>query len=88
MDVKVIIKDVEVDATKVLSFLSKAEKSTPAAAAGLAVVLGTVSKAVSDGSAAAGSSGLNFSLDAQTFADLRAVWPEVKAFAATLGIKL
>lgn len=88
MGVNVLIKDVEVDAAKVLSFLARAEKATPGAAAGLAVLLGSVSKAVSDGSAAAGASGLNFSLDQQTFADLKAVWPEVKTLAATLGIKL
>jgi hypothetical protein len=88
MNVSVFIKDVEVDAGKVLNYLAKAEKATPEAAAGLAVVLGAVSKAVTDGSAAAAASGVNISLDSQTVSDLKAVWPDIKSFAATLGIKL
>jgi len=30
---------------------------------------------------------LNISLDIQTATDLKAVWPDVKAFLATLGVK-
>jgi hypothetical protein len=86
--VSVVIKDVEVEASKVLTFLAKAEKATPGATAALGVILGAVSKSMSDVSLAANQSGLNISLDQQTLTDLKTVWPDVKAFAATLGIKL
>jgi hypothetical protein len=87
-DIKIMFEDVEVAAEKVLSFTAKVGKSTPAAVAGLGIVLGAVDKAVVDVSSAAGSSGLNISLDAQSWADIKPIWPDVKALAATLGIKL
>jgi hypothetical protein len=90
MGVNVIVKDVEVDAGKVLSFLAKTEKTTPQAVAGLAVVLGAVGKAVSDvqSVAAAPTQALNVTFDQQTAADVKAVWPALKEFAASFGIKL
>jgi hypothetical protein len=86
----VIVKDIEVAADKVLSFVAKAQKATPAAVAGLAVVLSAVGKAVSDVQSAAvtPTQVLNLSFDFATFADLKAVWPDVEKLAATLGIKL
>jgi hypothetical protein len=38
--------------------------------------------------AGAAANPLNIALDVQTVTDLKAVWPEVKAFLVTLGIKL
>lgn len=86
-DVKIIVKDVEIGADKVLNFLAKVQKATPAAVAGLGVLLGAVSKAVGDAESAVAAP-LNISLDEATFADVKAVWPDIKAFVATLGIKL
>jgi len=44
--------------------------------------------AIADGAGAVSQSGLNVVLDQQIVADLKVVWPDVKAFAATLGMKL
>jgi hypothetical protein len=90
MSVNIILKDVEVDAGKVLSFLTRASKATPAAAAALGVILGAVSKVVGDAAAVAGApaTALSVTFDQATIADLKAVWPDVKELATTLGIKL
>lgn len=85
--VTVLLKDIEVEAGKVLSFLARAEKAEPQVVAALGVLLGAVSKAVTDVQGAAAQP-LNIQLDQATFADIKAVWPDVKAFAATFGIKL
>lgn len=88
----VFLKDLEADAAKVLNFFNKAQSKTvsagPGVVAGLGTVLGAVSKAVADGSAAAGSGGVNIALDAETLADVKQVWPDIQAFVADLGIKL
>jgi hypothetical protein len=82
---------IEVAAEDVLKFLSGVKdlssKVNPDAIAGLGVLLGTVTKAMEDVSAAAANP-LNFSLDAATVQDLKAVWPAVVKFAASIGIKL
>jgi hypothetical protein len=83
-----VVKDIEVAADKVLSFIAKEQKVAPGVVAALGVLLGQVGAAVSDTSSAAAQSGLNLALDSQTFTDIKAVWPDVKAFAAELGIKL
>jgi len=94
MDVKkeatVIVKDVEVEAGKLLNFVAKAQKATPAAVAGLATILGGVGKAIGDVQSAAANPTqvLSISFDQQTAADLKAVWPDVKAAVADLGIKV
>lgn len=82
-------KDIEVTAEKLLGFVRKAESITPQAAAGLGVVLSAVDKALSDADAVAQSptQALNISFDQQTLADVKAVWPDIKAFIAELGIK-
>jgi hypothetical protein len=85
--VTVVLKDTEVAAEKVLSFLAKTEKAEPQVIAALGVLLGAVGTAVTSVQGAAAAP-LNVQLDQATFADIKAVWPDVKAFAATLGIKL
>jgi hypothetical protein len=87
-EVTVILKDVEVGASKILGFLAKEAKAQPVVIAALGVVLGGVSKAVLDVQGAAAAGGVNISLDETTVADLKTVWPEMVKFAATLGIKL
>jgi hypothetical protein len=89
-EAKVILKDVEVEAGKVLSFLAKAQKATPGAVAGIAAILGGVGKAIGDVQSAASNPTqvLNISFDQQTAADIKAVWPDIQKAAADLGIKL
>jgi hypothetical protein len=79
-----------VGAEKLLSWLKVTEKKvalTPQVIAALGVLLGALSKAVAEGAAAAGANGLNLALDEQTWADIMAVWPQLKATAQDLGIK-
>lgn len=82
---------VEVAAEDVLKFVSGIAKITstiePNAIAGLGVLLGAVTKALADVSAAAANP-LNLTLDATTVQDLKAVWPAVVQFASSIGIKL
>ena len=82
---------IEVAAEDVLKFLTGVKDLTskvdPDVIAGLGVLLGTVAKAVEDVSAVAANP-LNFTLDAATVQDLKAVWPALVKFAASIGIKL
>lgn len=94
MDVKKVLvtvaKDVEIGATDALHFIANVEKKSPAAVAALAVILGAFTKALTDVQAGAAnpSEALNISFDQATLVDLKAVWPDLIAFAETLGIKL
>ena len=84
-----IEKGVEIgaeDALKWLSGANKALKAAPAAVAALATLIGAVEKPITDVAAVAANP-LNIPLDIQTVQDLKAVWPEVKQFVATLGVK-
>jgi hypothetical protein len=83
----VVIQDIEVDAAKVLGWLSKGEKLAPAAATAVAVVLGQVGTALAAMTGAAANP-LNIPLDIQTVQSLMSIWPTVKTELATLGIKL
>jgi len=82
---------VEVAAEDVLKFVSGAiavsDKLEPGVVAGLGVLLGTVAKTLGDINGVVANP-LNFTLDAATIQDLKAVWPAIVKFAATLGIKL
>ena len=82
---------VEVAAEDVLKFVSGAvvagNKATPGVVAGLGVLLGTVAKTLGDISGVVANP-LNFSLDAATIQDLKAVWPAIVQFAGSIGIKL
>lgn len=85
-----IAKDIELAAEDALHFIAKAEKQTPQVAGALGVVLAAVGKAIADAQsiAQAPAQTLNISFDQQVFADLKAVWPDLKVFVGTLGIKL
>jgi hypothetical protein len=74
------------DALKWLSGANKALKATPAVVAALATLIGAVEKPVTEVAAAAANP-LNIPLDIQTVEDLKAVWPDVKTFLSTLGVK-
>ena len=87
-----ILKTIETDAEKVLSWLThdaaKIEKAGPNVLAGLGTLAGAVEKALADVAGAATSPAslvLNLGTD---IADFKAVWPDVKAFIETLGIKV
>jgi hypothetical protein len=82
---------IEVAAEDVLKFvtgaLSAGIKAEPGAVAGLGVLLGVVAKTLGDLNGVVANP-LNFSLDAATVQDLKAVWPAVVEFAGSIGIKL
>ena len=75
------------DALKWLSGASKALKTGPQVIAALATLIAAVEKPISE-LAGAAANPLNIPLDIQTARDLQAVWPDVKAFLATMGVKL
>lgn len=83
-------KGIEVAAEDVLGWLNKAEQKitvAPAAVAALGVILGGIQKVVSDVSADV-SNPVNLTLLPAQISDIKAVWPEVQAFAKTLGINI
>lgn len=84
-----IEKGIEIGAEDALRWLSGANKAiqaTPAVIAALATLIGAIEKPLSE-LAGAAANPLNIPLDVQTVADLKAVWPQLKAFLKTLGIK-
>jgi len=84
-----IEKGIEVGATDVLQWLGKAHtalNAAPAVVAALATLVGAVDKPLVELSGAVANP-LNFTLDFQTASDLKAVWPDVKTFLGTLGVK-
>jgi hypothetical protein len=74
------------DALKWIAGAGRAIKAAPAAVAALGTLVGALDKPVTD-LAAASVNPLNLSLDVQTASDLKAVWPDVKQFLTTLGVK-
>jgi hypothetical protein len=83
-------KGIEIGAEDALKWLSGANKSlqaAPAVIAALATLVGAVEKPLSE-LAGAAANPLNIPLDVQTVTDLKAVWPQLEAFLATLGVKL
>jgi hypothetical protein len=84
-----IEKGIEVGATDVLQWLGKAHtalNAAPAVVAALATLVGAVDKPLLELSGVAANP-LNIALDIQTATDLKAVWPDVKTFLGTLGVK-
>ena len=82
-------KGIEIAAGDVLKWLGKAQTAlhaAPAVVAALATLVTAVDKPLIELSGVAANP-LNIPLDIQTATDLKAVWPEVKAFLATLGVK-
>jgi hypothetical protein len=89
----VVIGDVEVGAEKVLDWLkdagkvvTKAGAAEPQVIAALGTLLGAVGIAVAD--TAADAAAPSFALTSETFNAVKAVWPDITAFMATLGVKL
>lgn len=74
------------DALKWLAGATRGLKAAPSVIAALGTLIGSLDKPVSD-LAAAAANPLNISLDIQTAQDLKAVWPDVKQFLTTLGVK-
>ena len=87
-----VLSTIEADAEKVLSWLtgeaSKVEKAGPGVLAGLGVLAAGVEKGLGDVVTAAGNPAsivVNLGTD---ISDFKAVWPDIKAFLATMGIKV
>lgn len=85
-------KDIEVAAGDLLKWVTTgattAEKLGPGALAGLGVLAGAVEKALVDAATAASNPAtlvLNLGSDIE---DIKAVWPDLKAFLQTLGVKI
>jgi hypothetical protein len=84
-----IEKGVEIgaqDALKWLAGASKALHAGPGVVAALATLAGAVEKPLSE-LAGAAANPLNIPLDLETVTDLKAVWPDVKTFLGSLGVK-
>lgn len=84
-----IEKGIEIGAEDVLKWLTGANKAlhaAPGVIAALATVVAAMEKPLTD-LAAAAANPLNIPLDVQTAKDLKAVWPDVKAFLTSLGVK-
>ena len=85
-----IEKGIEIAAEDALKWLTNANKTlqaAPAVVAALATLLGAVEKPLSE-VAGAVANPLNIALDVETVTDLKAVWPQVLSFLATIGVKL
>jgi hypothetical protein len=74
------------DALKWLTGANKALQAAPEVVAALATLVAAVEKPIADGAGVAADP-LNIALDIQTVSDLKAAWPQVKAFLETLGVK-
>ena len=84
-----IEKGIEIAAEDALKWLTGANKTlqaAPAVVAALATLIGAVEKPIAEVAGVAANP-LNIALDIQTVNDLRSVWPEVKTFLSTLGVK-
>jgi hypothetical protein len=82
-------KGIEIGAEDALKWLAGADrtlKAAPAVIAALATLISAVDKPLLDAGAAAANP-LNIALDIQTVRDIKAVWPDVKLFLASLGVK-
>ncbi len=74
------------DALKWIAGTNRAFKAAPSVIAALGTLIGSLDKPISD-LAAAAANPLNISIDIQTAQDLKTVWPDVKQFLTTLGVK-
>lgn len=85
-----IEKGIEIGAEDALKWLmgaGRALHAAPAAVAALATMATALEKPLAE-LAGAAVNPLNIALDIQTAADLKAAWPEVKAFLKSLGVKM
>lgn len=84
-----IEKGIEIGAEDALKWMAGAGrgiKAAPAVIAALGTLVGALERPLGD-LAAAAANPLNLTLDIQTAHDLKTVWPEVKQFLSTLGVK-
>jgi hypothetical protein len=84
-----IEKGIEIAAGDALKWLGKVQgvvTAAPAVVAALATLAVAFEKPLADLSSVA-TNPLNIVLDIQTANDLKAVWPDVKKFLETLGVK-
>jgi hypothetical protein len=85
-----IEKGIEIGAQDALKWLSGASKAltvAPTVVAALGTLFGQLEAPISDVAAAAVNP-LNISLDIQTVNDLKTVWPDIKQFLTSIGVKL
>jgi hypothetical protein len=85
-----IEKGIEVGAADALKWLTGATKAltvAPTVVAALGILFGQLEKPIADAAAVAANP-LNISLDIQTVSDLKTVWPDIKQFLTTIGVKL
>ena len=84
-----IEKGIEIAAEDALRWLGKAQTTltaAPGVVAALATLISAVDKPLVD-LAGVAANPLNIVLDVQTVTDLKAVWPQVRAFLSSLGVK-
>lgn len=85
-----VITTIEGDAEKVLSWLVKKvtglQAVEPQVVAALGVLLGAVGTSIA--AIAADAAAPSITLSAEAIADIKAVWPAITEFAASIGIKL
>lgn len=82
-------KGIEIGAEDALKWLNRADQTLQAAprvVAALATLIAAIDKPLAEVAAAAANP-LNISLDIQTVKDMKAAWPDVKQFLATVGVK-
>jgi hypothetical protein len=82
-------KGITIGVEDALRWLGKAKvllTAAPAVVAALATLVSAVEKPLIDMAGVAGNP-LNFALDYQTAIDLKTVWPDVKSFLESLGVK-
>jgi len=84
-----IEKGIEIAAEDALKWLTGADKAlhaAPQVVAALATLIAAIEKPLADIDVAA-KNPMNIALDVQTVKDLKAAWPAVRQFLATLGVK-
>jgi hypothetical protein len=84
-----IEKGIEIAAEDILKWLTGADRAlhaAPQVVAALATLIAAIEKPLVDIDCAA-KNPLNISLEMQTVRDLKAAWPAVRQFLATLGVK-
>lgn len=74
------------DALKWLTGINHGLKAAPEVIAALASLVGALEKPIAEAAAAA-SNPLNIALDLQVARDMHAVWPEIKRFLSSMGVK-
>lgn len=82
-------KGIEIGAEDALKWIAGANrtiKAAPGVIAALGTLIGNLDKPLTD-LAAAATNPLNIALDVQTAHDLKSVWPDVKQFLTSLGVK-